>query len=377
MDLVGILLRSTSEIKLTALKSCHLNLSVETSSVSDDEMAGRFNAPQPVGEFGLVCAKMRITSVPAAVRSRYQFVVAIESSCRYDKDQQKGYDVVNVVVLDVASGHYRGESGGDIEFPLQYLTEARASGEWPSSSGYHVTVGEILQKHGKTNNAKNWMKDVANTDRVDQITPILRKALDRAFVISDAPFSATDLVANARYVPNHPRGGVLYKDIGPMMASGRLFSALVDQLAHLVKRSLGNCSSDVVVGLDARGFIFGAAVAKALGAGFVMARKPSTLPEPKVDVEYGTEYSKNHRLEIAVDAFDNVPNGEKRQPRAVIVDDLLATGGSMAAAVELLGKTNRPPEILGCYAVLYVESLLPTARQKLKALGVEVVETLQ
>lgn len=127
-----------------------------------------------------------------------------------------------------------------------------------------------------------------------------------------------------RDIPDFPEPGIVFKDITPVLADHEAFSALIDAIADL-HRDFG---IDKVAGIEARGFTLAAPVALALGAGFVPLRKPGKLPWETVKESYSLEYGSD-ALEMHVDAF---------QPGAkvLIVDDVIATGGTAAAAVRLI-----------------------------------------
>jgi adenine phosphoribosyltransferase len=127
-----------------------------------------------------------------------------------------------------------------------------------------------------------------------------------------------------RDVPDFPTPGIMFKDITPMLADPRAFHIALDSLAE---RLIGE-HVDAVVGIEARGFIFGGALAARLNASFVPARKPGKLPWKADRVAYATEYSKAE-LEMHVDSI-------KKGAHVVIVDDVLATGGTAKAAAELV-----------------------------------------
>ncbi|MBI5397431.1 MAG: adenine phosphoribosyltransferase [Verrucomicrobia bacterium] len=132
--------------------------------------------------------------------------------------------------------------------------------------------------------------------------------------------------AAIRDVPDFPKPGILFKDIMPMLQQPELFRAVVDTFANRhAKRK-----PDVVVGIDARGFIFAGAVAYKLGAGFVAVRKKGKLPFKTIDQTYDLEYG-SETLSMHVDA---IPRGA----RVLIVDDVLATGGTARAAADLVTK---------------------------------------
>jgi adenine phosphoribosyltransferase len=131
------------------------------------------------------------------------------------------------------------------------------------------------------------------------------------------------LRAHLRNVPDFPKPGILFKDITPLLADPRAFHITIDLLAE---RYIGE-HVDAVVGVESRGFIFGGALAARLNASFVPVRKPGKLPWKADRVAYALEYG-HAELEMHV---DSIPKGA----RALVVDDLLATGGTAAAAATL------------------------------------------
>ncbi len=134
-----------------------------------------------------------------------------------------------------------------------------------------------------------------------------------------------DLKEFIRNVPDFPKAGIVFKDITPLLASAEAFASVVDSFAGRNRDRV-----DFVLGIESRGFTVGAAVAYSLGAGLVIARKPGKLPAATYQATYELEYGSD-ALEIHQDAF---PAGS----RVLVVDDLLATGGTARAAVELVEK---------------------------------------
>jgi len=127
-----------------------------------------------------------------------------------------------------------------------------------------------------------------------------------------------------RDVPDFPKPGVVFKDITPLLASPAGLSMAVEYLTQPYRRS----AVDIVVGAESRGFIFGTAVARNLSAGFVPIRKPGKLPGKTMKVEYELEYGRDS-LEIIQDAI-------RPGRRVLLIDDLLATGGTMGACCKLV-----------------------------------------
>lgn len=144
-------------------------------------------------------------------------------------------------------------------------------------------------------------------------------------------------------VPDFPIEGILFRDITPLMQNGEAFLYAVKQLADFAKAK----GADVIVGPEARGFLFGTPVAAMLGLGFVPVRKPGKLPRETVDFEYDLEYGSN-TLSIHKDAI-------KPGQKVVIIDDLLATGGTVEASIKLVESLGG--EVVGCGFVIELEDL--------------------
>jgi adenine phosphoribosyltransferase len=132
------------------------------------------------------------------------------------------------------------------------------------------------------------------------------------------------LKAKIRDIPDFPQPGIVFKDITPLLGDGKAFSTAID----LLRQRYSNQRVNYVVGVEARGLVIGAALANALSTGFIMVRKPGKLPAETLQATYELEYGTD-ALEIHLDAM--TPGSQ-----VVIVDDVLATGGTMAAVTELV-----------------------------------------
>ena len=165
-----------------------------------------------------------------------------------------------------------------------------------------------------------------------------------------------DLKDHIRTIPDFPEAGIMYRDITTLLSHPAAFQQSIDELTAPYQ----DAKIDAVAGIDARGFIFGTAVALALGVGFVPVRKKGKLPfetyEQDYDLEYGTD-----TLQIHADA---VSEGQ----RVLVIDDLIATGGTAEAAIKLLQRTKC--DVVGAAFVIDLPDL--GGAKRIEALGVPV-----
>ncbi len=164
----------------------------------------------------------------------------------------------------------------------------------------------------------------------------------------------SDLKNYIRDVPDFPKEGIVFKDITPLLLDGAALRKSVDLLAKKYKKE----NIELVIGVEARGFIFGTAVAYKLGVGFVPVRKKDKLPAKTKSVTYALEYGTD-TLEIHEDAI-------RPKARVLIVDDLLATGGTIRAVVDLV--TTQQAVIVG--VAFLVELRFLKGKNKLKDLPI-------
>jgi adenine phosphoribosyltransferase len=165
-----------------------------------------------------------------------------------------------------------------------------------------------------------------------------------------------DLAQIIRTIPDYPKPGIMFRDITTLLGDARAFRRAVDELVQ----PFAGMKIDNVAGIEARGFILGGAVAHQLSAGFVPLRKKGKLPHQTRAVEYALEYGSDS-LEMPLDA---VAAGEK----VLLVDDLIATGGTALAAIQLLRQADA--QIVGAAFVVDLPELGGAAR--LGAAGVQV-----
>ena len=145
-----------------------------------------------------------------------------------------------------------------------------------------------------------------------------------------------NLKDHIRSIPDFPKPGILFYDISTLLAHPKAWHATIEQMAETIKKH----KPDVLAGIESRGFLLAAPLALALGTGFVMLRKQGKLPGITVRHTYALEYGTD-TIEIQADAIDN-------GKRVVLVDDLLATGGTMAAAITLLEQVGAVVPAAAC-----------------------------
>ncbi len=164
------------------------------------------------------------------------------------------------------------------------------------------------------------------------------------------------LINAIRTIPDYPKPGILFRDITTLLGNARAFRRAVDELVQ----PYAGTKVDQIAGIEARGFILGGAMAHQLSAGFVPIRKKGKLPHETVRIAYSLEYGVDE-MEIHIDA---VKPGEK----VILVDDLIATGGTAEGAVKLLRQIGA--EIVAACFVIDLPDL--GGRKKLEAMGVQV-----
>jgi adenine phosphoribosyltransferase len=167
---------------------------------------------------------------------------------------------------------------------------------------------------------------------------------------------ASELETAIRTIPDYPRAGIIFRDITTLLGDARAFRRSVDELV----RPWAGSKIDKVAGIEARGFIIGGAVAHQLGAGFVPIRKRGKLPHETVRVAYSLEYG--------IDEMEMHRDGVRAGEKVILVDDLIATGGTAEAAVKLLKEMGA--NVVAAVFIIDLPDL--GGSKKIEALGVPV-----
>jgi len=164
-----------------------------------------------------------------------------------------------------------------------------------------------------------------------------------------------------RTVPHWPKDGIMFRDITTLLKDGPGFNRLIDLLTQRYE----DAQIDVVAGIESRGFITGAILARELGVGFVPIRKPGKLPAETVSEEYELEYGKD-KIEMHTDAID-------KDDKVLLVDDLIATGGTALAACNLIGQLGG--DIIECSFIVDLPDL--GGKKKLEDAGYKVFSLVE
>jgi adenine phosphoribosyltransferase len=348
-----ILLTSTSAIKLQAVKRRFPEAEIETF-----DCVGLDLPAQPIGmkkADGFACALERMNY---ARRFKdfddFDYVISIESVIHVSRDNDIAY--VTIFHQDlVGFGRSFGIStniwlpveGSDRRFcPNDQLFQSEKIYYSQKIIGYPITLGEIIQSIDPTVDPKNWMKQIHSIDRSDQI----RKGIDEALDDLHTKVFDARTIGPFRTYSDFPKPGVDFQDIFSVLEDGERLRILIGVLRDRYRHD------DIthVVGLESRGFILGMPLAMELGSGFIPVRKAGKLPGPVKSIEYGTEYSKD-KCEIQVNGSSN--------KKVLIIDDLIATGGSLKAAVDLCLEVGY--QIVDCCTLIEVEALRPIAKEKM------------
>jgi len=276
----------------------------------------------------------------------------IEMGSSYDSDIRDNVDVC-YVVLKTPEKEYVAKSE-EIPIPEDYLERAvRAT---PNdyeyrSTGLMKTIGELINEDYPEVPANNWMsnKRFSGVSREEQMSKPLEKILYE--------LQLDTLKKNITYHNDFPKPGVVFQDLSYILNDYRLLQMMVECMVEKVKTHFKD-DIDHVVGLDSRGFIYGSLLAPQIGSGFVMVRKAGKLPGKTISTGYTTEYSS--------DKFEIINNVIKPEENVLIVDDLVATGGSFGAAKELVEKVGG--RVVGYFTILKVDSLFEVASTKLNNL---------
>lgn len=299
---------------------------------------------QPIGlNSGFSCAMARVdellSSNPHLKSDPNAVIVSVESTLVPGWDngtcEPGDFMVKDVPCVAIHAPRYhlwfKGKGDG-MEFPLKYWELLRAEvsmgDELEDSPGVAVTGGSIIAKCHPTIPHNDWQSHFGRHSRQTQIYSGITDAMDELFLFQH---KITMLRQSVRYFDDFPKPGVRFQDINSLLETETHRAMLCDAM-HIVAQSLDQTAKIThIAGLDARGFILGGFLAERMKLPFIPLRKKGKLPGPVWSRDYGKEYGKDV-LELQKGAFAPAAT----EPNVLIVDDILATGGTLNAALSLV-----------------------------------------
>lgn len=323
-DCIKVAVTSQNQIKIEAVREAFQSrfpndeidiLAIKTSSGIPE---------QPLGhETALKGAKNRLTNLPEGVISSVNYMVSIENYIEQSSSTGMWKDIGVILLVDNSKKSQEGVSMTKAtSFPAKFVQLAKemSSSSEISEEGFSFTIGQAIAfSYGdRSIDPHDWHRE-------SEFGGVSRQAL-----IKEAIFKAihADEIAflkdQIELYPDFPKPGILFEDFFPVLSNGDTFQLCIDLLyEHYEGKNI-----EAVIGLESRGFILGAALAYKLGVGFVPVRKPGKLPGATYTVSYEKEYGSDS-LCISQSAL-------KQEQRVLIIDDLIATGGTAKAAIELV-----------------------------------------
>lgn len=360
-----ITLASTSPLKRAAVAKFFNVPLASVNCVSCDSLN---LPPQPINS-GKECARARLEYLKS-LNLTSDYLVAIENEVREepsDSNPDKKEEQCHVVVLHEKRWEFGHSVAEPFEHRLMVAAVKRAQDQPDTKYRFHgisTTIGSVAHSLNPNVPADDWIGSFSDLyrNREEQIHAALLDATN-----DYDHFSANILASKVTVIPDFPKPGVRFKDLSALISYWRDFKTLIKLTRNKVREEqLGRYGMNFtkVVGLDARGFIYGSALANSMEAGFVMARKAGKLPgSDLVTVEYTTEYS-SETLQMRRDAI-------QAGDRVIVCDDLVATGGSLKAACDLV--TLAGGKVVACVVMLAVEPLLEQAHALLDGIPLIVV----
>jgi adenine phosphoribosyltransferase len=271
------------------------------------------------------------------------YPVAIENYI--EETPQHGWcDIAFILVRDAKTQKETSICSHPVFFEAFFQQQALSRSKQTSSEGYDVTIGEILHEQNPSIHTSDWHKEA------------LYGSLSRKNLIEEALFKLlsqeerTFLKSHIRLYADFPKAGILFEDFTPILSDPQAFKTSIELLAKRYKR----LNIEKIVGLESRGFITGAALAHELHIGFIPMRKAGKLPGEVFEVSYEKEYGAD-RFAISKQAL--LPG-----QRVLIIDDLIATGGSAKAAIDLVHLAQG--QVIEFVSLLEIPSLKGRSRLK-------------
>jgi adenine phosphoribosyltransferase len=363
---INILVTSKSKLKLKAVKEFFDNM-LTIDSVIHGYNCDSLNLPQQpidtenssVFRFAMERFNYVKSQLSHNEFSLFNYVVSIENGI--ETGARSNYyalklDICYVIIYDKAGNFVCSGASFGIPVPPNawqtLVTQYEPVQYSHKIQGYSTTIGDILHKENITVDPKNWVKTIGH-DRTDQIKNGLSNAYSNML-----NYVKDKIIMQQQFkcYPDYPKPGILFKDMFPLLANGDTFQKLVDFIVTHYNYQYHQ-EFDCVVGLESRGFCLGTALAYCWKKGFVPVRKAGKLP--------GKVYSVSYEKEYGTDTCEIQCNSIQHGQRVLIIDDLVATGGSIQAAIELVGKCGGV--VADCCVLIDVPELKELYTRTIKA----------
>ena len=378
-----ILVTSTSALKISAVREYFAELRSKIGFTGSPDVDGincdALGLPsQPIHSvnsnkgqgnvFKFAIERIRYAEKTCEKIEEYDLIISIENGIAIGtpagNENSLPLDVCYVVIMSPKSRTIVvGNSQNDIPVPLKQFEELERNYELKKFAdgiiGYDMTIGELLAKLDVTIDAKNWMKTFCGIDRKTQIVQALKQALMN---LSEKKDDVGYLMSKMDFYKDYPKEGVDFQDIMPILGNCNAF----DRLIRLMSYQYDFEDIDVVVGLESRGFLLGAPLASYMKKGFIPIRKAGKLPgkviQETYEKEYGTDVCEIQESSLGKNVEKASQTKRPRRQRVLIVDDIIATGGSIRAAINLVERCGGT--VVDCLVLQEVLPLRDACKKK-------------
>lgn len=326
-DSMTVLLTSKSKPKVEAAQLAFAEIfpDREIQIISSSQYFSGI-ASQPISrESGVLGVYNRMNASNHRQESNVDFILAIENFLEFEKKQEgktMWKDTAAVLIKNVKSDRESLGFSASVEIPEVYVEIAEKQSLNNDETGFEVTVGEVIARENGSVDPVDWHghEEFGGVSRKD----ILAETIFKTFHSDELSFLKRKVANYADF----PKPGIQFKDFFPIMNDPKAFHLCIDLLAKRYQHK----GIEAIVGLESRGFILGAALAYKMEVPFVPVRKPGKLPGKTYSVSYEKEYGTD-RVEISQNAL-------VKDQRVLVIDDLIATGGSAKAAIDLISKVE-------------------------------------
>jgi adenine phosphoribosyltransferase len=362
-DIRNIILASTSSIKLDAVAEF---FEIPREKILCKNMDNCVIPTQPYGSGWGFCNIRQnhvLKNLTDFERENYDHLITIENAINSNITDICWMQIYNIKQEKIV----KYTSSLPIKFNEKYYNQVKklTRYHYNNGEGFSITVGEVIKMSHPEVNDKDWMADPRfNLSRSDRMVDNRLNCIngyscrkDQIIHTFQLAFPADtmrkELIPHVTIIPDFPKPGVLFKDLSPILANGNLFQKLIKLCIEKLDHE--KCDFEKVIGLDARGFIYGTALATKMTKGFGMVRKMGKLPfsneNEKISVDYITEYS--------TDTFEILKTSITPGEKVLLVDDLIATGGTLKAARQLVEQAGG--KVVGILVILKVDFLYEKA----------------